>query len=245
MNRMKTSDVLVNVTRVEQIATTLRTDIVSGRSPPGQRLQSIEELAERFTASRAAVREALRGLSERRLVDIRHGDGTYARAPRVEDVAEAMGLLLHFSAGDQTTLLLALLEIRAVLEPAATRLAAERATPADLGRLSELMEKGIAAAAAGDHEAAVELDMEFHTAIGRASHNPILSMIIEVITPVRKEMRQALLKLHNRQRMTLRAHRAIVRAIADRRPDDAEREATRHLGEINALMKKHFMHLGG
>jgi len=45
--------------------------------------------------------------------------------------------------------------------------------------------------------------------------------------------------------MTLRAHRAIVRAIADRRPDDAEREATRHLGEINALMKKHFMHLGG
>jgi GntR family transcriptional repressor for pyruvate dehydrogenase complex len=241
---MKTSDVSIG-TRVDQIAATLRTDIISGRSPPGQRLPSIDELADRFDASRTAVREALRGLSERKLVEIRHGDGTYARAPRMEDVAEALGLLLHFSTGDDTSLLLALMEIRLVLEPAATRLAAERATPADLGRLSDLMEKGIAAAAAGDHAAAVEFDMQLHTAIAQASHNPILAMVIEVITPVRKQMHDALLKLHSRQRMTLRAHRAIVRAVAERRPKDAEREAARHLAEVDALMKKHFMHLGG
>ena len=107
------------------------------------------------------------------------------------------------------------------------------------------MEKGIAAAAAGDHEAAGEFDMQLHTAIAQASHNPILAMVIEVITPVRKQMHEALLKLHSRQRMTLRAHRAIVRAIAERKPKEAEREAARHLAEVNALMKKHFMHLGG
>ena len=89
---------------------------------------SIDELADRFDARPYAVREALRGLSERKLVEIRHGDGAYARAPRLEDVAEALGLLLHFSTGDDTTLLLALMEIRSVLEPAATRLAAERAS---------------------------------------------------------------------------------------------------------------------
>jgi DNA-binding FadR family transcriptional regulator len=241
---MKTSDVST-LTRVDEIAGTLRTEIVSGRSPPGQRLPSIDELADRFDASRTAVREALRGLSERKLVEVRHGDGTYARAPRVEDVAEALGLLLHFSTGDDTSLLLALMEIRSVIEPAAARLAAERATPADLSRLSELMEKGIAAASGGDHEAAVEFDMQLHTAIARASHNPILAMVIEVITPVRKEMHEALLKLHSRQRMTLRAHRAIVRAIAERKPKEAERETARHLSDVDALMKKHFMHLGG
>jgi DNA-binding FadR family transcriptional regulator len=239
---MKTSDVL---TRVDEIAESLRAEIISGRSPPGQRLPSIDELANRFDASRTAVREALRGLSERKLVEIRHGDGTYARAPRVEDVAEALGLLLHFSTGDDKSLLLALMEIRCVLEPTAARLAADRASAADLSKLSELMERGIAAASRGDHEAAVEFDMQLHTAIARASHNPILAMIIEVITPVRKEMHEELLKLHSRQRMTLRAHRAIVRAIAERKPKEAERETARHLTEVDALMKKHFMHLGG
>jgi DNA-binding FadR family transcriptional regulator len=244
MNRMKTSDVST-LTRVDEIAETLRTEIVSGHSPPGQRLPSIDELADRFDASRTAVREALRGLSERRLVEIRHGDGTYARAPRVEDIAEALGLLLHFSTGNDTSLLLALMEMRSVIEPAAARLAAERATPADLSKLSELMEKGIAAAAEGDHEAAVESDMQLHTAIARASHNPILAMMVEVITPVRKEMREALLRLHRRQRMTLRAHRAIVRAIAERKPKEAEQETARHLSDVDALIKKHVMHLGG
>ena len=164
MGEIKTSDVSAG-TRVEQVAAALRADIVSGRTPPGNRLPSTRSWRA-FVEGRASGRaRSAGGLSERRLVEIRHGDGTFARRPQIEDIANSLALLLHLSAEDQVSLVLSLMEVREAIEPAASRMAAERATAADLTELARVMETGIEAAEAGITHAAVEHDLLFHAAV--------------------------------------------------------------------------------
>ena len=70
-------------------------------------------------------------------------------------------------------------------------------------------------------------------------------MLIDVITPLLREQRATALKAHERQRMTLRAHRAIVRALVARDPAAAEREALKHMRDVNAIMRRRLMGVGG
>ncbi len=106
-------------TRVARMVAVLKADMLARLCAAGKPRPSIEELAERFGVSRPVVREAWRALAERGLVDIRHGDGTVARAPRVEALAEALSLLVSFAAKDRSTLLLSLIELRLVRDTAA------------------------------------------------------------------------------------------------------------------------------
>src|SRR5947199_4941053 len=96
--------------------------IVSGQLRPGDRLPKEADLASRLGLSRNSLREAVRALSLVRVLDVRQGDGTYVTSLRPELLLDAVAFLADFHRDDS---LLHLLEVRRILEPAATAMAAQ------------------------------------------------------------------------------------------------------------------------
>ncbi len=222
-------------TLVKQTADMLQKAILS-RHQPGDRLQTVEELSAGFKVSRTVIREAIGILSTRGLIDVRHGDGTYVRAPQPSDLRDLLSIQVHFAARDNRILYVALMELRQIVESAATRLAATRALPDEVAEISRIWERGRSAAASGDMERKADADIEFHSAIIRASHNVMLSLIMDAISPLLRELRTVLVERPDRDEMTTSRHSGILEAIVARDADAAEREAANHTDLVNALL---------
>jgi DNA-binding FadR family transcriptional regulator len=225
---------------VEGTAQRLQKSLMDGRYEPGTSLPSIEELASSFGVSQPVVREALRILSEKGLVDVRHGDGTYAREPQASDLAEAMSLVVHWRAKDRPGYLLAVMEFREIVESAASRLAAERCTPADLDAVTAAYEACATAARAGDTATAHEFDIKFHAAIAQASHNPLLALMFEVTSPLFKDVRLVTAAMRKEYQRT-RAHQRILEAILARNGEVAAEAGAEHVRQNNAEMQRYLL----
>src|SRR5438093_575436 len=108
----------------QELVDRLAAEISRGRLKPGERLRSERELSLAFDVSRASVREAIRTLESRGLVEGRHGRGTFVRAPSVE-------ALVQIPAGPVPVTeegVRQLFQVRELLEPGIARHAAERAS---------------------------------------------------------------------------------------------------------------------
>ncbi|MFE9243982.1 FadR/GntR family transcriptional regulator [Nocardiopsis sp. NPDC006938] len=146
--------------------------IADGEVGPGQRLPTERELSARLGVSRGSVREAIRSLTTLGVLSVRHGAGVYVTALRPADLLEAFSVLAEVSR-DET--LLEVLQVRRMIEPAATALAAARATPEELDRIGGLldrMEEGGRTTA--DHGAD---DLGFHRAVVACAGNATLSAV--------------------------------------------------------------------
>jgi len=151
----------------------LGAEIARGRYCAGATLPAEPELEARFGVSRSVIREAMRTLEAKGLVSVRRRHGTQVR-PRTDWSLLDRDVLVWLTGdtGPDRELLLAIEEVRGIIEPAAAALAALRATPADRARIQ-------AALAAmererGDAAGAVAADKAFHLAILDATHNPVL-----------------------------------------------------------------------
>jgi DNA-binding GntR family transcriptional regulator len=142
----------------EQAYLAIRQLIVSLELPPGSPVRE-PELVARLGIGRTPVREALRRLAQERLVEVFPRRGMVVTTVDVRDLAR-------------------LCEVRAVLEPEAARLAAERATQADLDELQELVAV-LQLDRRRDDRALIELDRRIHHGLYHASHNPFLAETLE------------------------------------------------------------------
>ena len=106
----------------------IRDLIEGGQIAPGDRLPAEQELAAELSISRSSLREAVKALSQAKILDVRRGDGTYVTSLKSELLLSGLSFVVDLLQ-DQT--LLEVFEVRRLLEPAATALAAERITPAD------------------------------------------------------------------------------------------------------------------
>lgn len=157
----------------DRIAIELRTRILNGDFPTGQRLPPERELTSLFGASRGTVREALRSLEVRDMVSRRVGSGTYVTyqpGGHPDDVAE-------------TTSPLELVDVRSAVEPHIVRLAVRNARARDIAALDEAME-GMAGAVQ-DPERFTQLDELFHLRLAEATRNPLFVDIYKQINHVR------------------------------------------------------------
>jgi GntR family galactonate operon transcriptional repressor len=159
--------------KIGAVVSGLGSEIVRGAFLPGQALPPEHELEARFGVSRGVVREAIKMLAAKGLVSVRPRFGTHVK-PRHDWSLLDQELLgwLAADGGLDRNLLLALEETRAIVEPAAAALAAQRAESEDLQRIMaalEAMERGQA-----DPSAAIAADKEFHLSILEATHNPVL-----------------------------------------------------------------------
>src|ERR1700743_1520158 len=133
--------------------------IVSGALRPGDRLPREADLAERLGLSRNSLREAVKALSLIHVLDVRQGDGTYVTSLEPSVLLDAIGFVIDFHRDDTV---LEFLEVRRILAPGATAVAAVRMTPDEIASLRALL------AEVGDQPSVEELvanDLEFHRRI--------------------------------------------------------------------------------
>jgi DNA-binding FadR family transcriptional regulator len=126
--------------------------------------------------SRNSLREAVRALTAMRILMVRQGDGTYVSSLEPHLLLESLSFASDVSQG-QTAL--QLIQVRRLLEPQATGLAAALLTPKDLRELSDILEQSKSAATV---EEFVAHDIAFHTRIIEAAGNPVLSMLLRVLS---------------------------------------------------------------
>src|SRR2546427_9440852 len=128
----------IKSTRIyEEIVRQVKQLIAEGRLKSGDRLPPERDLAEKFMVSRTSVREALRALQSRGLIDIRAGEGAFVRDVSVETLIEPLALVIlpHREAVGE------LFEARRILEPAIAALAARRATREEVGEMEGILEE--------------------------------------------------------------------------------------------------------
>jgi len=146
--------------------------IASGVLQPGGRLPPEAELVERFGASRGTVREAVRALVTARVLDVRRGDGTYVTSLRPELLAEGIAFAADLM---QPGFSIELIEMRRILEPAATAMAASRIDPGTLTNLGTILGR---MRDASSPEAMIAADAEFHGIVAQASGNVTLASML-------------------------------------------------------------------
>lgn len=202
--------------------------ILDGKLAPGERLPPERELAEHFGVSRVSIREGLRELENRGLIDRRPGRGTIVLSPGERaDVSDgALGKLAALRPE-----LHDIMELRAIVEPPIAGITATRATARDLAQLRELVE---AMEVDVTKERYAELDRAFHQAIAQYAHNPLLELINEQIAQQIAPSRAGRYQTKARRQASSIAHRRIFDAIAAGDAERAEQEARAHVLDISS-----------
>jgi len=194
-----------------QTVETLGSRIVLGRYTPGSAL-STDELEEEFGISKTVLREALRVLAAKGLIDARQRLGTVVQPRSSWSLLDAD--LLRWQGGEPDAAFLAnLAEVRGIVEPAGARLAAARRTDDDLAALRAALQD--MEDAGTDAAAIVDADLAFHRTLLNAAHNELLSRM-EVV--IEAGLRARDMVVHGGQHWpdSIPVHRAIIDAIEAR-----------------------------
>lgn len=204
--------------------------IVEQRLTCGDKLPSEFELAEMLGVGRGSIREGVKLLVARNVLEIRRGKGTYI-APNPGEVPDPLGFVYY---PDQFRLALDLAEIRLQMEPWVARMATERAGEEDLKKLRNacsVVEQDIVAER--DHS---KNDVLFHVAIAECTHNLVVPKLIPIITyaiTLFVSLTESRLKAQ-----TLVDHREILDAICDRDAERAAKTMERHIKYNRALLQE-------
>jgi DNA-binding FadR family transcriptional regulator len=200
--------------------------IVSGELPEGATL-NVNALEQELDISLTVVREALKVLGAKGLVDARQKRGTFVQPRSNWHLLDSDVIRWRFADGVDHRFLAQLDEVREIVEPAAARLAAERRTDVDLDRLESALG---AMAAADDPDRAVSADLAFHRALLVAAHNELLEQM-EVVLEVGLAQRDRIVHAAGHIDDAIPSHAAVLRAIHDGNPDAAERAVRDLLGK--------------
>lgn len=207
----------------EIIADEMELAILNDEAGFEEKLPSEQFLAEAFNVSRPVIREALKLLKERGLIETHQGAPTYITKPGVDTLAKNIGRI----AAAQSITPEQIYQVRIILETHAAGLAAGNATKEDIERMKELNKKRFKQGATP--ESCAKSDMEFHGAIAHASKNPLIEMMhasIQVLMfPVLTEIIESD-KYANRGE---EFHKKIIKAIEDGDAEGASELAKAHL----------------
>ncbi|MDX1467604.1 MAG: transcriptional regulator GlcC [Halomonas sp.] len=219
----------------DAIAARLEELVLDGVFRPGQLLPSERRLSERLQVSRASLREALRTLRSKGVIETRQGRGSVV-APLV---AAPLDSPLMYLFRDHPRTLFDLLEVRALLEGESASLAASRGTASDrvlITRRYREMVDYVEGAETIEAERLARFDHGFHLAICQASHNPVLVHTLQSLTDLLLSSVFASVKnLYHRPRcreMINRQHARLYHAVIEGKPELARRAALEHLSSI-------------
>ena len=206
----------------DSLAEFLEVEMVPRARSTLEPIPSERALSESLGVSRSLVREVLRGLEQRGLIEIVPGKGAYARHPSSAGLARTMRSVLaaKHSAPDD------LVEARASLETQTAALAALRATTSDIEAISRALDDFASADSLALRAAA---EISFHALIARASHNAVLSTIFDSISTMLFESMIRSLADGGTRSSGADTHRAIFKAIADGDGEGAEVAMRKHI----------------
>jgi DNA-binding FadR family transcriptional regulator len=206
----------------------LGVQIVTGVRQPGTRLPNEVDLAETLGISRPSLREALRALATKGLIDTRTRSGTIVRDRQQWDMLDPDVLRWYENAPPDLAFLLDLLEVRGMFEPAAARLAAERGTSEQLLAIERAFRGMADSDPKRDRAESCERDLEFHERIIAAANNRILTRFASNIRSALLAAFRISSNARDSYAHSLQEHWAVADTILRREPDAAE-QAMRQL----------------
>jgi GntR family galactonate operon transcriptional repressor len=207
--------------------------IVRGDLRPGDTLPNEAELGREMGASRSVVREAVKSLASKGLLESRTRTGTRVLAPIHWNLLDLDVLSWRFAAMPRMQFFSELFELRGMIEPAAAALAAEHGTDADLASLADAFDAMQAADPAS--AAAIEADLRFHRAILAACYNELLSQMggvigVGLLTSFRMTSRS--------YSIFLPLHRQVLDGITARRPQEARKAMEQLLQRTREFLER-------
>ena len=206
--------------------------IVTGELGPGDRLPKENDLAERLGLSRNSLREAVKALSLIRVLDVRQGDGTYVTSLEPNLLLDAMSFVVDFHRDDTV---LEFLEVRRILEPAATAMAATAMSDEAIADLRVVLDQ---LDDAPTIESLVANDLEFHRRIALGSGNTVLCSLLDGLSgPTTRARIWRGLTQEGAVDKTREQHVAICDAIESRQPDVARSWATVHIAGVEQWLR--------
>ncbi|MCG5025490.1 FadR family transcriptional regulator [Anoxybacillus flavithermus] len=209
--------------------------IQTGQLKPGDKLDSVQQLAENFQVGRAAIREALTALRAMGLIEMKQGEGTYVREFDPAMLSFPISAAILMSKEDVAHLL----EVRKLLEVGAAGVAARKRTEEDLRAMQSALTQ--MREAIGDEELGEKADFLFHMAIAAATKNPLLVSLMNNVSGMMMEtMRETRrIWLFAKQATTeqlLEDHIAIFEAIRDQNVELAQERMKEHLGHVEKVL---------
>jgi DNA-binding FadR family transcriptional regulator len=213
----------------EQVAEQIEKRILDGELRSGDRLPTERDLAEQFHVSRTAVREAMKILAQKGLVDMRPGRGTIVIDGAHEAMQDSIGLVMKLRLGevggsDN------LVEVRGILEPEIAALAAVRATEKEIAAMREaiqVMDENLHSA-----DGYIAADNRFHEALAQATQNALIIIFIKSIVNLLSEQRKQVFQVEGGPQRGQIHHRRILDNVIRREPEAARAAMHSHLQQV-------------
>ncbi|MFJ8547073.1 FadR/GntR family transcriptional regulator [Streptomyces sp. NPDC093586] len=223
---------------IERIRELIRT----GALPPGSKLPPEPELAAQLGLSRNLAREAVKALAVARVLEIRRGDGTYVTSLQPSLLFEGLGGAVELLQGDSAALQ-DLMEVRRLLEPTATALAAARISDDQLAEVKQHLDA--MREARDDVEQLNVHDAAFHRAVVSATGNDTLLTLLEAISgrTLRARIWRGLVDARAADR-TLAEHEAIYNALSIRDASLSQAAALLHVSSTEQGLREHLCSAG-
>lgn len=225
----------------EQVAGQVTDLVARGEFKPGDKLPPERDLAKLLGVSRPTVREAMIALEIAGLVEVRVGAGAFVTVKAKNSTTNGTTNNRLFEGVGSSPL--ELIAARRTIEPEVAALAAQLGTPAEIAAIADTVKRIAAAQDTPAHRAA---DHQFHVRIGLASHNSVLTAIVdecwaEMYSPMFERMGAItgliVARCSPQQRdTTVAEHEAVYRAIAAHDPDAARAAMDAHLIGVEAIL---------
>jgi GntR family transcriptional repressor for pyruvate dehydrogenase complex len=211
----------------ERIVIQIEQRIEAGDLKVGDQLPSEHELAEQFAVSRTAVREAVKALRQKGLVEIRPGRGTFITNETSDTIRNSLGMLMKFGATKGSG---NLVEVREILEPEIAALAATRITDETIAAMQDAA--NIMDTALDNVEVFIEADLDFHLALADGTQNPFIPILMDSIIDLLREQRKRISLAKGGLERGQFHHKRILEAVTRRDPLAARQAMHDHLQQV-------------
>lgn len=225
---------LVRTSRLyEQIVQQVEESVQKGTLKTGDQLPAERDMAEQFGVSRTAVREAVKALREKGLVEAFPGRGTFIMESTSHTMRLSLDRMLKTSPGEGSKYLA---EVREIIEPEIAAMAASRAEGEDLAGMRESLV--VMDGAMRDPEAYIEADLDFHLALAEAAANPIILSLIDSIVGLLREQRMGIFQVEGGPERGQYHHKRILEAVEHRDSAGAREAMKAHMRQVRADSRK-------
>jgi GntR family transcriptional repressor for pyruvate dehydrogenase complex len=225
----------------EEVAEAIYEMIRSGQVEPGEKLVSVQQLAENFQVGRSAIREALTSLRAMGLVEMKQGEGTYVKEFEKDQITFPLSTAILMNKDD----IAQLLEVRKIIESGTAAAAAKRRTDEQIKLIEAALDSMLGAK--GDGELGEKADLQFHMALAEAAQNPLLMSLMNHVSDLMAEtMRETrrvwLYSKETTLEQLYQEHLAIFEAIQARDEGAARNRMLVHLENVDGILRKYFEH---
>jgi GntR family transcriptional regulator, transcriptional repressor for pyruvate dehydrogenase complex len=217
----------------EQIVQQVEESVHKGTLKTGDKLPPEREMAEQFGVSRTAVREAVKALREKGLVEAYPGRGTFIMDASPNTIRLSLDRMMKTGQGEGSAYLA---EVREMMEPEIAAMAAARADGEDVAAMRESV--AVMDGAKEDPEAYIEADLDFHLALAEAAANPIILSLIDSIVGLLREQRMGIFQVEGGPERGQYHHKKILEAVEHRDPAGAREAMKAHMRQVGEDSKK-------